>query len=88
MLCDILINENCIHLLRFISGAELRVGVVEVGNEELKMLPVLHYEMQSDQIRSFEFKLALDEKGKLLGMLMSIIIDTTSVTIAYTKIEA
>jgi len=52
---------------KFISGAELRVGVVEVGNEELKMLPVLHYEMQSDQIRSFEFKLALDEKGKLLG---------------------
>jgi len=48
---------------KFIPGAELRIGVIESSDGELRLLPVIDYLMEDDQIRSLQYKLNLDSNG-------------------------
>lgn len=52
---------------KFIIGMELRVGVIEDNNGDLIMLPVFHYLLSNDQVRSFDLKMKMDEEGNVDG---------------------
>ena len=55
--------------IRFIRGAELRIGVIESSDGQLKLLPVVDYQMEDDQVRSHQHKLNVDSDGIPTGKL-------------------
>ncbi|XP_031572433.1 uncharacterized protein LOC116306499 [Actinia tenebrosa] len=61
-------HDNIAVVERFIAGREVRVAVLSDHESNLKVLPLLEYvNIKKDEIRSFEAKLDVDEKGLPIG---------------------